>query len=162
MYVFSPKVFSSDCRNSPALFLTENLNVPPTASLLLSVAVLETLRLPRSCVNLFTRLTVESSVSVFVTIPVPLVVLPVAVNVKPLTEMEAVFSVTVYVPRGRSSNVLEALESIVNSYASSPKVFSSDCRYLPSLSFTVNLKEPLTGSLLLSVAVFLTIRFPVT
>ena len=73
--------FLSTCRYLPSLFFTVNLNSPFTTALLLSVAVFFTVSVPTSLVNLFTRATVESSVVVFDTVPSPLVVLPVEVNV---------------------------------------------------------------------------------
>ena len=74
-YTSVSKVFLSDCRYNPALFFTENLKNPDTFSLLSSFAVLLTVRLPTSCSNLFSNVTVELAVVTLDTVPVPLVVL---------------------------------------------------------------------------------------
>ena len=74
-YTSVSKVFLSDCRYNPTLFFTENLNEPDTFSLLSSFAVLLTVRLPTSCSNLFSNVTVELAVVTLDTVPVPLVVL---------------------------------------------------------------------------------------
>ena len=157
-YSVSVKVSSSDCRNLPALFFTENRKLPSTSLSLLSLATFATVRVPRSWMNLLTNW--ASDVSPLVTVASSEVVLPVDVNVYPSTEIEDVFSVTVYLPTGRfSKSVWEPASTVKNTSVVSKDVLSA-CRNCPLLFLTENSNVPDTLVSWLSWAVLFTLSVP--
>ena len=132
--------------------------MPGTDLSLSSLAVFLTMSVPTSFVNLL--INSASTVPFLATFFSTSIVLSPSSNVYPSTEMESTSSLIVYTPTGILLNSSVSPEATVNTYSSVSKVFLSDCRYNPALFFTEKWKTPVTLSLLLSVAVFLTLRLP--